>query len=285
MQVTVNGARLFFDVAGPHLDLGGDKERSRQALLVLHGGPGYDHTGFRTYFDRFARDYLVVYLDHRGNGRSLGGAGSDPTTWTLAQWGDDIAAFCGALGLERPIVFGNSFGGMVAQAYGVRHPGHAAGIVYSSTAARMRLDDVLDAFGRLGGPEARHAATNFWTRMTDEDFKEYGRVCTPLYNYAARDAMGGRHTRYNLAVSRHFSLPAGEIWRMDFREALAAAVSPALVLTGDRDPVTPPERARELHAALPPGALYAEIAGAGHGTFRDKPDETERTLRRFFEGL
>ena len=39
----------------------------------------------------------------------------------MAQWGDGLKAFCDALGIERPIVYGASFGGMVALAYATRH--------------------------------------------------------------------------------------------------------------------------------------------------------------------
>src|SRR5262245_30678119 len=47
----------------------------------------------------------VIYLDHRGNGRSDAGP---KEAWTLAQWGDDVRAFCDALGIEHPIVLGAS---------------------------------------------------------------------------------------------------------------------------------------------------------------------------------
>jgi proline iminopeptidase len=49
----------------------------------------------------------IIYLDHRGNGRS---SGDDPATWNLAQWGDDVRAFCEVLGIEKPVVYGASFG-------------------------------------------------------------------------------------------------------------------------------------------------------------------------------
>ena len=65
----------------------------------------------------------IVYFDHRGNGRSKGG---DPATWNLAQWGDDVKGLCDVLGIERPIVYGGSFGGFVAQSYAARHPDHPA---------------------------------------------------------------------------------------------------------------------------------------------------------------
>ncbi len=285
MYLTVNGAKLFFDTVGPHLAITAEGPKAKPALLVLHGGPGFDHWGMRFFFDRFADIAQVVYLDHRGNGRSRGGNASDPTLWTLAQWADDIRGFCDALGIERPIVLGQSFGGMVAQAYAARHPGHAAGLIFSSTSAAMQLEDVLDGFEALGGAEARAVAARFWTHASEADIADYLRLCTPLYNTTPRDpatAVGGIA---QWDVFRHFSLPAGEIWKMDLRPGLAAVSSPTLVLTGDTDPVTPAARSAEIFAALRPEiGRYVEMPGTGHGTFRDAPGATEVLLRDFIAG-
>src|SRR5215469_9856729 len=136
MFVEVEGARIFFDTVGSKLKVDGERMIERPSLIVMHGGPGFDHSTLRPYFDRFADTHQVVYIDHRGNGRSTG----EPSTWDLAQWGDDVRAFCDALGIGKPIVYGNSFGGMVAMAYASRHPDHPAKMIFSSTAAKLRLD-------------------------------------------------------------------------------------------------------------------------------------------------
>lgn len=285
MYVTINGARLFFDSVGAHLSASEDGPAAKPALLVLHGGPGFDHWGMRDYFDRFADIAQVIYIDHRGNGRSRGGAGSDTTTWTLEQWGDDIAAFCDALGIEKPIVYGQSFGGMVAQSYGRRHPAHAGALVFSSTAACMTLKDVLDGFEALGGAAVRPVAERFWTRGSDADIAEYLKVCTPLYNTTPRSPLAARGAVMQWDVYRHFSLPDGAIWSMDLRPGLDRIEAPVLVITGEHDPVTPPARSREIYAALNPArARYLEVPGTGHGAYRDKPDEIEAVLRDFIAG-
>ena len=71
----------------------------RPVLIALHGGPGFDHSPMRPYFDRFADTHQVLYLDLRGNGRSSGA----PETWTLKRWGQDIKQVCDFLGIERPV--------------------------------------------------------------------------------------------------------------------------------------------------------------------------------------
>ena len=114
MHVSVNGVRLFFDVEGPKFVPDGPLMREKPVLLMLHGGPGFDHSIYRPAYSALADIAQIVYLDFRGNGRSDDGPRE---RWNLAQWGDDVRAFCDALGIADPIVLGASFGGMVALAY------------------------------------------------------------------------------------------------------------------------------------------------------------------------
>ena len=107
----------------------------------------------------------LVYLDHRGNGRSADG---DPAAWNLAQWGDDVAAFCDALGIVKPVVLGYSFGGMVAQAYATRHPGHPGRLVLFSTSPLVDREEIYAVFERLGGPAARAVAEARWQTPSPE---------------------------------------------------------------------------------------------------------------------
>ncbi len=143
MHALINGVRLFFDVAGEKVVADGPQMRERPTLLLLHGGPGFDHSMFKPSFAPLAELAQLIYLDHRGNGRSEHG---DPALWTLDQWGDDVRAFCDALGIEKPIVLGYSFGGFVAQSYATRHPDHPAKLVLYSTTPVLDDGPVLDAF-------------------------------------------------------------------------------------------------------------------------------------------
>jgi proline iminopeptidase len=279
MFVNVNGARIFFDTAGPQLAIDNDRMVQKPALIVMHGGPGFDHSTMRPYFDRFADTHHVIYIDHRGNGRSNG----EPETWSLAQWGDDVKAFCDALGIERPIVYGNSFGGMVAMSYATRHPGHPAKLILSSTAARMQLDETLRIFEAKGGKEAREAAERFWRDFDDKSLADYMRLCMPLYNPPGSSEGGLAVQRRAIMRSdtmRHFSV--GEIRTMNALPHLARIACPTLVVSGTLDPITPVLCAQEIFAALPPGLGQLEVfEGAGHGVHRDQPDKAERVLRSF----
>lgn len=83
MRILVNGVRLFCDVEGGSLVPDGPAMREKPTLLLLHGGPGFDHSIYKPAFSALSDVAQVVFLDHRGNGRS------DPgpcESWNLAQW-------------------------------------------------------------------------------------------------------------------------------------------------------------------------------------------------------
>src|SRR5262245_61537795 len=151
MRVMVNGVRLYFDVEGAGLVPDGPSMRARPTVILLHGGPGFDHTIYRPAFPTSSDFAQVVYLDHRGNGLSDPGS---PDDWTLAQWADDVRGFCDALEIAHPIVYGASFGGMVALAYATRHPDHPAKLILVSAEAAgdSHLERRVALFQRFGGP-------------------------------------------------------------------------------------------------------------------------------------
>jgi pimeloyl-ACP methyl ester carboxylesterase len=278
MFVTVNGARLYFDVDGPGLVPDGKTMRERPTLLLLHGGPGFDHSGFKPDFATLTDVAQVVYLDHRGNGRSEHG---DPSNWNLAQWGDDVRAFCDVLGIHKPIVYGVSFGGFVAQSYATRHPEHPGKLVLTSTAARPDWTAVFDAFGRIGGPQARQIAQDYWLSPTPERRIVYREQCHPLYyTRPPRDPDAAARAIVHDPVNLHFA--SGEFADMDFRAALSRIQCPTLVMAGDKDPITPMAFSETIAASLPPQWLRLErFADCGHGIVRDAPAPFFATLRDF----
>jgi pimeloyl-ACP methyl ester carboxylesterase len=277
MHIDVNGARIFFDVVGAKFAPEGEKMVERPTLIVMHGGPGFDHASLRPYFDRFADTHQVLYIDHRGNGRS----GGERETWTLAQWGDDVHALCQALGIEKPVVLGQSFGGMVAMSYAARHPEGPSKLVLSSTAGRMELAATYAMMERLGGAEAREIAQAFWTAPSAAGAEAYMRVCMPLYNPGPPQD-GSNRGRAIMRQQVMFHFIEGEQRTMDLLAPLSAVRCPTLVMAGGVDPITPLSCAEAIVAALPDGlAELVVFETAGHGAYRDEPERGEAVLRKF----
>ena len=277
MRIDINGAPIFFDTVGSHLAITPSAMVERPSLIVMHGGPGFDHALMRPYFDRFADTHQVIYIDHRGNGRSGGG----PDSWTLAQWGDDVDALCRALGVVKPVVLGLSFGGMVAMAYAARHPDGPSKLVLASTAATMDLEATYGMMERLGGADARRIAVRFWTAPSAEAAADYMAVCMPLYNPGAALSDENR-TRATMRSEVMFHFITGEQRTMNLLPGLASIQCPTLVLAGALDPITPTACSEAILTALPPGVGELVVFDdAGHGVHRDQPDRAEAVLRRF----
>jgi len=157
MKIDVgDGVRLFADVDGAEWVPDGARMRRRPVLVLLHGGPGMDHSSFKLELDSLREIAQLVFIDHRGNGRSDDGPREK---WNLDQWGDDVRSVCEVLGIESPVVMGQSFGGFVAQAYATRHPEHPAALILSSTSPTKNLERNLAVFERLGGERARPEKT------------------------------------------------------------------------------------------------------------------------------
>jgi pimeloyl-ACP methyl ester carboxylesterase len=283
MRTIVNGTRIWFDVEGAGLVPDGATMRERPTLVLLHGGPGFDHSYFKPAHSVLADTAQIFYVDHRGNGRS---DYSEPACWTLDQWADDLRALFDRLGIVRPVVLGLSFGGFVAQSLVVRHPDHVGRLVLSSTAAQFRLDRCLDTFLRLHGTHAHAVAEAFWRAPGDAaKVRDYIEVCFPLYNATPRSAEAAKRSTFNPAMLNHFFKEDGEGFRFDFRSRLGELKCPTLVLAGDLDPVTPMANSDDIAAALPPALCrYERFPGAGHGVGHDQPDRYFALLREFIAG-
>jgi proline iminopeptidase len=95
-------------------------------VVCLHGGPGGGISpDMRRFFD--PRVWRMILFDQRGCGRSTPHAElRENTTWDLVA---DIEAIRVALGLEKIVLFGGSWGSTLALAYAVTHPERVAGLI------------------------------------------------------------------------------------------------------------------------------------------------------------
>jgi pimeloyl-ACP methyl ester carboxylesterase len=281
MRIEVNGVRIFFDVEGAKLVPDGPVLREKPTLILLHGGPGADHSAFKPAFSQFDDICQVIYIDHRGNGRS----DREPrVSLNLAQWGDDVYEFCRALEIEKPIVMGGSFGGYVAIAYATRHPEHPSKLILSSTraAAHRHVDRSIELFVRFGGEGVRDLVTDQLTRgFSPERVADWMSHAMPLYNRRAqRDSDAAARSIRSTRTLVEFS--KGEGMRFDMLADLDRIQCPTLVLGGEDDPMTPIEDQEDIVAALPPHLVrFERFANSGHGAYRDDPAAVFPIVREF----
>jgi pimeloyl-ACP methyl ester carboxylesterase len=275
VHVTVNGARLWYDVDGPRVVPDGKEMRERATVVLVHGGPGsYDHSYFKPDFERLTTVAQVVYLDLRGHGRSEWGDADD---WSYEQCADDLCAFCDAVGILRPVVFGHSMGGWVVILYGARHPGHACSLILQSTMARFDLDRLAEGFRRAGGAEVAELAR-----------QDFGVAAVTAEEWARCYAVFGPNVPDDAQLARRIQNPAVGLRGMDLMRELdvvhqlARIDRPTLVCVGEVDPVTPVEASREIVEALPDRVARLEIVpGAGHFPWLDDAETYWRVVTSF----
>ena len=95
-------------------------------VLLIHGALANLDDMLAGPFDALAADHRVIAVDRPGNGASTRLRLTDASPWRQAEVIHDVAS---ALGVERPVVVGHSFGGAVALAYAMRFPEETAGVV------------------------------------------------------------------------------------------------------------------------------------------------------------
>jgi pimeloyl-ACP methyl ester carboxylesterase len=275
MQVEVNGTRLWFDVDGTALVPDGERMRERPTVVLVHGGPGsYDHSYFKPHFAQLTDEAQLVYVDLRDHGRS---ARHDPADWSFEACADDLGAFCDALGIVRPVIFGHSMGGIIAMLHEARHPGRARGLILQSTMARFDLERLIAGFRRYAGDEVAALARRDYSGDAVSEgewaqvFAAFG-PCVPSAEQLARRIRNPQVGSSGMECMR----------RLDAVAQLGRIACPTLVCVGALDPVTPLAASDEILAALPAGLGRLEvIEGAGHFPWLDCPELYWPMLRSF----
>lgn len=267
-----DGCMLFVE------DLGGDG----LPLVVLHGGPGLDHTHLRPWLDPLGAEFRLIYVDERGQGRS---ERVDPATLSLEVFARDVDLLADALGLERFALLGHSFGAIITTKHAIEL-GTAEGYVISgggdSSAALMAdVEASLEAMGEAGKPIAESWE---WEKTveTPEDCAELMRVQAPFHFHGAPPPNFAAETVYVADVLRHFANEGyGDF---DYVPHLGRVSKPTLVIVGAEDRTTTPRASRVLHDGIP-GSTLVVLDGAGHMSMCEARDAYLSAVREFLARL
>ncbi|MFN2589229.1 MAG: alpha/beta fold hydrolase [Actinomycetota bacterium] len=247
-----DGCRIYFERNG---------SPSAPPVMLLQGYGG-DIPGWGATIDHLSTDLHVAAFDFRGSGRSF--ADSGPVS--LATFVDDTLAVLDAAGIDRAHLYGQSFGGMVAQEVALRHPRRARSLILAAThcgGPKRRL-------GRIRVPKDKPYLALFSEAFAEEHpdrIEDHRRVVgrSPQPLEAARfqyDAMQG----------------------FDACDRLRALRVPALILHGTADRLIPAANARML-ADLIPGSRLALLEGAGHLYQWEQPEESSRLVVEFIRDV
>ena len=262
-------------------------------VVVLHGGPDFDHQYLLPELDRLADRCRLVYYAQRGRGASRGVVRAGDVS--LASEIEDLDALRAHLGLESIALLGHSWGGVLAMEYAIRHPGHVSHLVLLNTGPASHDDDRdMRANRRRAEPRvverlAELSSTLEYSAGDPEADAAYYRVHfgTTIGDAGRLEQLVGRlranFTREGILTARAIEQRLmDETWRSstyDLFPMLGRLRVPAIVIHGERD-LIPVTCARRIANALP-GARFVLLAGSGHFSFLDAPDAVHEAVTSF----
>lgn len=281
MQAKIRDTEIYFDIEGAGLVIDGDRMKERPTAFLVHGGPGGDHTSYKAGLSDLSQKMQLVYFDHRGQGRSARGP---KETYTLENNVEDMEALRQYLGLDKIIVIGGSYGGMVALSYAIKYPQNLSHLIVIATVPDYRfLEKAKQFIAEKGTEEQKKYAELLWAgNFKDEaELKAYFQVMAPLYsvtyNPEAKNQSDNR-TIYSVdAINQAFG---GFLRTYNILDQLHKITAPTLVIGGRHDWICPPEFSEEIAAAIPNSDLRI-FENSGHLIRVDEPQALKDAIAGF----
>lgn len=278
-MVAVPGGQVWFQRTGGGAGL---------PLLVIHGGPGLPHDYLRS-LRRLATDREVIFWDQLGCGNSK--CPPNPGLWTMERSVAEVDAVVRALRLDSFHLFGNSWGGMLAQQYVLdAAPAGAASLTISNSIASIpqfakmvaRLKSELDpatqaaidrheAAGTTHDPEYQ-AAIRTWNETYLCRVQPWPRDLEDAFRKMSAEVF---ETMFG-ASDFHI---VGTVRDWDVFDRLGEIAVPTLVLAGRYDECVP-EHMWEMHRRIP-GSRFELFESSAHMPFIEEPEKFDAVMRDF----
>ncbi len=185
MYITVNGVRLYYETVG-----------AGRPLIMAHCN-SMDHKIFRRAAKALSARFTVYLPDTRGHGKS-----QKVKTLHYGDMAEDMRAFITALGLQKPVFYGFSDGGVTGLILASRCPELLSALIVSG--ASLRPDSTKDLplrFFRLWSHVDRSDKMRIMLREPDITDEMLGAVSVPTFVTAGeRDLIKEAHTRHIAAA-------------------------------------------------------------------------------------
>jgi pimeloyl-ACP methyl ester carboxylesterase len=246
-----------------------------RALLVIHGGPDWDHTYLREPLVQLGADHQLIMPDLRGCGRSTVGLADGQYTPDAAV--ADLVALLDALGHERVDVLGFSHGGLLAQRLALAVPLRLRRLIIASSSLYPLP---ADAFHGWVERDTRLAVAPMrWPTASGLSYAGQVRadaIAQAPLNIWREDMLPAYLERL---ADVHFTGEWLRCWQKGIlspalppaaARRLAALRIPVLILHGALDMIFPADLARRAADRIP-GARAVIVQDAGHMTHVDQP--------------
>jgi len=244
------------------------------------------HSGaWKAQVPYLAREFRVITIDPRGNGRS--GRPQSPASYTDTEFVADTVAVMDACGVDRAVIVGISFSGWISLLTAAWHPDRVLGVVAIAAAApeigpwpagrtEYNFDDSL---GTEEGwaKENRHYWLRDWAGFNEFFFGEL--FCEPHSSKQREDAVGWATQTTPETILAHEDRPPVVSGREDTERLLRDVRCPVLAIHGDQDRCVPLSWSERIAGLTGAGLLVLE--GAGHCPQAREPVVVNHAIRDF----
>jgi proline-specific peptidase len=256
-------------------------------LLAVHGGPGLPHTYIRS-LERLADEREVVFWDQLGCGNSE--RPSNVQLWTMERSVAEMDAVIRALGLNGFHIFGNSWGGMLAQQYALDVTSTAASLTISNSIASIpRFADMVARLKAQLDPATQSAIDRHEAAGTTYSAEYQAAIRTWNETYLCRqlpwpkelaEAFMGMGTEIfeTMFGPSDFRI-VGTIRSWDVFDRLPEIALPTLILAGRFDECAP-EHMWEMHQRID-GSRFELFESSAHMPFIEEPHRFDQVMREF----
>jgi proline iminopeptidase len=278
----VDGGKIWYNVVGTG---------NKTPMLLLHGGPGVPSYYLKP-LAKLADERQIIFYDQLGCGHS--DRIRDTSLMTIDHYKKELGQLIKHLGLKKFYLYGQSWGTMLGTDYYLDHPEGIQALILSSPALSIKrwISDADILISTL--PDSiQHAIRD------NEKNKTYG---NPSYQYAvqlyymgfvARNlpwstdidssfAQMGNNVYMYMEGPSEFTI-TGELLNYDRTDRLKDIHVPTLFIAGEFDEARP--ATVQYYQSLVPGAKFEMIKGAGHLTMQDNPEENNKAIRDFLDGI
>ncbi len=262
-------------------------------VLLLHGGPGDEHSYLRPVAEPLCEQFRCVLYDQRGTGGSVLGI-LDETTLDVGRFVDDLEALRVELGIERLNLVGHSWGADLGLLYGATHPQRVDRLVLAG------LGPLTDEMSAVAAANLMHPLSRDereeWANLAlqrrvalqqgdEEAIREIDAALMPMrvraWFYSPEKAMQFLKTYLsgpfpNRIINRHVNNSYREVSILDKLDRLKA---PVLIMYGyqDFEPIT---QAYLLQQRMPQARICL-LNECGHLPWLEQPEAFYQELTRF----
>ncbi len=223
-----------------------DAENADAPWLLLCNSLGTDLRMWDAQVKALSSHFRVLRYDRRGHGEST----TPPAPYSIADLGNDVIALLDALEIEKTHFCGLSLGGLTGQWLGIHAGNRFDKLVLCATAAKIGTADSWNA--RIDAVEANGLAA--LTAATAE------RWFTPKFNARHADAVDAILAQFVAVDPEGYIGCCAALANADLGEDIKRIANPVLAISGDEDPVCPPNDLRFIADSVKDGR-HASFTG------------------------